>query len=133
MNSFILSYSAAAAASQAAILTAINDENNDQTAGGGKKEEEEKDLEQKNKKVKLESENEIDASNCQLNSALVITILRQVDLKRKCLDHIIQVLNQTLNNITTKLSINNNNNNETNMPPPPPPPPPPSSSQVEDK
>ena len=38
----------------------------------------------------------IDKSS-QLNSAIVFTILRQADLKRKCLDHIIQVLNQTLN------------------------------------
>ena len=40
-----------------------------------------------------------------LNSALIITILRQVDLKRKCLDHIIQVLNQTLNYLQTTLAL----------------------------
>ena len=50
--------------------------------------------------------------SAQLNSALVITILKQVDLKRKCLDHIIQVLNQTLNYLTTSLSLTDSKEND---------------------
>lgn len=82
----------------------------------------EEDLTQKSKKVKLEDEPEQvkeadeeeekdeEQKPVQLNSALILTILRQVDLKRKCLDHIVQVLNQTLSYVTSSLSTNEKEN-----------------------
>ena len=74
-------------------------------------------MDMKTKKLKVRITTQADLAkkkekSAQLNSAIVLTILRQADLKRKCLDHIIKVLNQTLNYLIKSLSLTESKEND---------------------